>query len=287
MYPEDIRVLARENADQKKRLNLLQDVVFKDVFSADDDDSRTALRRLISVCSHREVSDVRVLNTEINPEYVAGKVIRFDVHAVFNDGEAADLEMQVGHEDDIRPRAAYYVSRLLSGQARVGTDYQSLKRVYQVFFFNGTLFPDSALFPRRYHLVEDTEHDVLSDLMEVLIYELGKLEGKIQAIVEGREEVKNLSAEEKWCIYLKCHGDKDKAGLIQELAGEDEGLMSTERVLDKVSQDYDEWARALFWEKAEMNYNSGRGAVKGRGPLTIRPKSGIDEVRFYREGELA
>jgi hypothetical protein len=71
-----------------------------------------------------------------------------------------------------------------------------------------------------------------------------------------------LSDEEKWCIYLKYHGDRDKAGLIQELAGEDEGLMSTERVLDKVSQDYEEWARALFWEKAEMNYNSGMGAAK-------------------------
>jgi hypothetical protein len=43
-FPDDIREIAREKVSQGKRLNLLQDIVFKDVFSADDDDSRTALR---------------------------------------------------------------------------------------------------------------------------------------------------------------------------------------------------------------------------------------------------
>jgi predicted transposase/invertase (TIGR01784 family) len=259
---QDIRVLAKERAAQGTRLSLLQDIVFKDVFTADDDDSRKALSRLISVCIHREVSAVQVLNSEVSPEYAAGKMVRFDIHVKFNDGETADLEMQMGPSDDnISSRAVFYAVRLLSGQGTRGEDYADLKQAYQIFFFNGLLFPGRSSFPRRYHLAEDTEHDRLSDLIEILFYELGKLEPKAQAILEGRESVKNLTDEERWCLYLKYHRDEDKVELIKELIREDEGLMSTERVLDKVSQDYEEWAKALFWEKAEMNYRSGMGRV--------------------------
>jgi hypothetical protein len=145
-YPEDIRVLAQKNAAQGKRLNLLQDVVFKDVFSADDDDSRKALKRLISVCIHREVADVRVLNSEISPEFVTGKTVRFDVHLDFNDGETADLEMQMGPGDnDIPSRATFYAVRLFSGQAGKQTILPDL-------------FPQQGTFPQQFPVSPPLPH---------------------------------------------------------------------------------------------------------------------------------
>ncbi|MDR3249349.1 MAG: Rpn family recombination-promoting nuclease/putative transposase [Treponema sp.] len=265
-FPADIRERAREKAAQGKRLNLLQDIVFKMVFTANDHDSRLALKSLISTCIHRQVSNVTVLNAEIPPEYLTGKTVRFDVRADFNDGESADLEMQMElGGDDILARAVFYATRLLSGQVHRGDNYRDLKRVYQIFFINKELFPGSPLFPRRYHLMEDTEHDRLNNLIEILFYELPKLEGKAQALVERREEAENLSDEERWCMYMMYQKDEDKAELIKTLIGEDEGLMSTEKVLDKVSRDREEWAKALSRELAEMDYRSGMDNAERKG----------------------
>jgi DNA repair ATPase RecN len=69
-----------------------------------------------------------------------------------------------------------------------------------------------------------------------------------------------LSAEEKWCIFFRYHQDERKEGFIQDLIREEEGLMHAEKVLTKVSKEYEEWARVLFREKAEMDYRSGMHA---------------------------
>jgi chromosome segregation ATPase len=59
--------------------------------------------------------------------------------------------------------------------------------------------------------------------------------------------------------------------------------MSTERVLNKVSRDREEWARALSRELAEMDYNSGMGALERRVQETEqRVREGEQRVR---EGE--
>jgi hypothetical protein len=50
-----------------------------------------------------------------------------------------------------------------------------------------------------------------------------------------------------------------------------------------VSQDYEEWARALFWEKAEMNYQSGMGAAKKA--LQAAKQEARDEKRGRKKAE--
>jgi predicted transposase/invertase (TIGR01784 family) len=53
--------------------------------------------------------------------------------------------------------------------------------------------------------------------------------------------------------------------LIKELCREDRGIMSAEKVLNKVSQEYEEWAKALFREKVEMDYRSEMYASHRKG----------------------
>ena len=49
----------------EERLCLMEDVVFKIMFSSDTDNSREALRHLLSACTRREVTKVKVLNNEL------------------------------------------------------------------------------------------------------------------------------------------------------------------------------------------------------------------------------
>jgi predicted transposase/invertase (TIGR01784 family) len=267
--PEDIRRQARENAKLGKSLNILQDIVFKNVFGADNDDSREALRSLLSSIIHREVSRVEVKNTELLPEYLTGKVVRLDIHVIFNDGEAADLEMQMSLSgDDLKNRAAFYAAKLLAGQPEQGEFYGRIKRVYQVFFLDSILFPEDSGFPQRFSLMNGKGTIRLSELIEVIFYELPKLEGLVNRYLRDLgdlEGLKDLSVEEKWCIFLKYKEEKAAAGLIGELCREEEGIMRAEQAISQVSRDYNEWAVALFKEKARRDYNSGLAYARHEG----------------------
>ena len=276
----EIRQLAKQNAAEGKLLNPMMDIVFKTLFSGDDDDSREALRSLLSACTGREVADVKVLNSEIQPEHLGAKTVRIDMHASFNDGQMAGLEMQFGSDgDDQKPRAAFGAARLLSGQGR-GKQYRELKRVYQIFFINSILFPQNGRIPRRYFLMEERDHDILTDVMEVIFYELPKLKAKVQAYCGRRKDSAGFSEEEKWCIYLKYRHKKHAQGLIADLCRKERGIMRAETVLRRVSRDEEQWAKQLFREKAAMDYRSGMGAARDKG-IAI----GYDQARLEYEAK--
>ena len=260
--PRDIKRLARENAASGKILNPMRDTVFKAILTDDSEDSRLALRSLLSHCIRRPVKTVRVLNNELVPEHLAGKTVRLDLHLTFNDGEQAGLEMQMEHSaDDLKARAALYAARMLSGQAKKGGRYKDIKRVYQIFFLNAVLFPESEKLPRRYSLMEQTEHDKLNELQEIIFYELPKLEQRIQA----QNNLENLPGEQKWCIFFKYRQDETMRPLIAEICRQEEGIMHADRALAKVSRDMEKWARALFREKAEMDYYSELYCARDQG----------------------
>jgi hypothetical protein len=95
-FSRELKRLAKENTAQGKPLSILEDAVFKAMLPADNEDSREALRSLLSACTHREVSTVQVLNNYLVPAHLDAKTTRLHVHVTFNDGETADLEMQIG-----------------------------------------------------------------------------------------------------------------------------------------------------------------------------------------------
>jgi predicted transposase/invertase (TIGR01784 family) len=153
----EVRRLARLYVSEGKLLDITRDIVFKTLFSADNPDSREALSSLISACIHRAVTSVRVLNPEILPEYLSGKIVRLDVLAQFNDGERANIEMQVGKSNtDLRNRSVIYAARLLAEQIRKGEVYKDVKRSYQIFFLDFIRFAKSEVPPRRYSFLENT-----------------------------------------------------------------------------------------------------------------------------------
>ncbi|MFP3043405.1 Rpn family recombination-promoting nuclease/putative transposase [Treponema primitia] len=271
-FNPDLRRQARENAKAGKSLDLLSDFVFKALLTANDEDSKTALRCLLSACIHRPVESLSIRNSELLPEYLTGKTIRLDIHLVFNDGEQADIEIQVKKtEDDIKVRAMVYAAYLLSSQAKQGKYYKTISRVYQIFFLNFVLFPESDKIPRRYTMREEDEHDELSEVVKVIFYELPKLKRIADKYFSGEITLKDLPADQKWGIYFRYRNDKRMAGLVEELCRED-GIMQAERMLKKISRTEEQWARALFREKAAMDYRSEMYASREAGKEEVEAK---------------
>jgi predicted transposase/invertase (TIGR01784 family) len=203
-FLKELKRLAKENVAKGKPLCIMDDIVFKAMLSSDTEDSREALRHLLSACIRREVANVQVINNDLIPPHLDAKASRLDVHVTFNDGEAADLEMQMDKSgDDLKTRAAYYTTILMSGQSRRGHTYREIKRVYQIFFLNCVLFPNSNKFPRRYFYMEEEEHDRLTNATEIIFYELPKLESQVRNILAGKVDINSLPEDKKWCMFMK------------------------------------------------------------------------------------
>jgi predicted transposase/invertase (TIGR01784 family) len=253
-----VRRQAREYAAEGRILDVMLDIVFKTLFTADDEDSRESRRLLLSDCTHRAVRNVRVQNNEILPEYLTGKTIRLDIRVTFNDGEQADLEMQIQKsDDDLKARALLLGAKLLAGQMNRGVKYGETKRVNQIFFLNCVLFSGSEKVPRRYFVMEEDEHDRLSQNLEIIFYEMPKLERVVRAYVEGRGDLENLSKEQKWCIFFRYKNEEKMGRMIEELCKQEEGIMRADRALAKISRDEQKWARAFSREVGIIDHESG------------------------------
>jgi predicted transposase/invertase (TIGR01784 family) len=248
----ELKKLARENSVQGKPISILEDTIFKAVFSSDDPDSNEALRLLLSACTKRLVSNVKIIGNELLPPYHGAKSPRLDIHVTFNDGEVADIEMQLSKShDNLKARSVYYSALLLSGQSKRGKPYKQIKRVYQVFFLNFVMFTQSRKLPRRYFFLEEEEHDKLGDEIEIIFYEMPKLEQAVHEILVGKKDMANLTDEEKWCIYLKYRYEEQAQPLIRTLCREEVGIMHAERALKKVDRDYLKYAKQMAEIKNE------------------------------------
>jgi predicted transposase/invertase (TIGR01784 family) len=244
-YRKELRKLVMENAATGKPLMILDDIVFKAMLGSDTEDSNEALRNLLSACTHREITSVSIANNDLIPAHLEAKSSRLDVHVTFNDGEAADLEMQVDpSDDDLKTRAEVYASMLVAAQSKKGKHYNEIKRVYQIFFLNCVLFPQSGKIPRRYSYREEKEHDRLNELTEVVFYEMPKLEQRVRDYLEGKITAESLSEEEKWCIYMKYRHEEHTGKLIKDLCRE-EGIMRAEKTVNGISRDYLKAAREM------------------------------------------
>ena len=298
---KELKRLAKENTAQGKPLSILDDVVFKAMLGSDTEESRGALRLLLSACTRREISKVQVLNSELVPVHLDGKTARLDVHVTFNDGESADLEMQAGKsDDDLKTRAAVYGAMMLAGQTKKGGPYGEVKRVYQIFFLNCVLFPQSAKLPRRYSYREEKEHDCLTEVSEVIFYELPKLEQRVRDCLTGKGDLKTLPEDEKWCIYMRYRHEQRASILIEQLCSEEEGIMLAEKAVAKVDRSMERYARKMAalknrMDHAQMLYNAkkeglqlgreeGREAGRQEGRHEGRQEGrqeGRDEERQY------
>jgi predicted transposase/invertase (TIGR01784 family) len=280
-FSRELKRLAKQDGAQgNKHLCVLNDIVFKAMLTSDSEDSQEALRHLLSACTHRQVSGVRVKNSELLPAHLEAKLARFDVHVTFNDGESADLEMQLCKpEDDLKKRAVQYAAILMSGQSRRGHAYRENKRVYQIFFLNFILFPDSDKLPRRYFYMEEEEHDRLTDSVEIIFYEMPKLEQRVLDILAGKADMETLSEEEKWCMFLKYRHEDRAVKLIEELSRKEEGIMWAERAAAKIDRDYEKFARKMAEEKNRLDIALRREAIRQQALVEGMEKEKLEIAR--------
>ena len=286
LFQSELKKFSQEKAAQGEPLKVMDDIVFKAMLTSGTQDSYKALCSLLTACTHRDVSDVKVLNNEILPMHLGAKSPRLDVNVTFNDGEVANLEMQFCLTvDNLKARSSQYASMLQAGMSIRGKNYKNIKRVYQIFFLNFELFTESTKIPRRYGYREETEHDLLNDQTEIIFYELPKMQRLVNDYFEGKAETKNLSNEEKWCIYIKYRHEEQAKTLINELCLKEEGIMRAEKEVVKVDRDFLRYMRKIDEMKDKIDRFYIEKAAHDKGVLESDEK--WKKVITNKDAEIA
>jgi hypothetical protein len=94
----------------------------------------------------------------------------------------------------------------------------------------------------------------------------------VREYFEGKETLKTLPAEQKWCIYFKYCVEEGMEPLIDELRREEEGIMRADRALRKIERDREKRARAIFWDNQRLVYNSDMRAAEEKAVWPNRKK---------------
>ena len=107
--------------------------------------------------------------------------------------------------------------------------------------------------PRRYQYLEEIEHTRLTDAVEIIFYELPKLEQRVQEVLKEKIEIQSLREDEKWCIFMRYHHEERTAEIMEKLCQEEAGIMHAEKTVNRVSRDYERYARKMAIMKNSMD----------------------------------
>jgi predicted transposase/invertase (TIGR01784 family) len=135
--------------------------------------------------------------------------------------------------------------------------------------------------PRRYSYREETESDRLSDTTEIIFYEMPKLERKVRKMISKIAEVKtkDLSEEEKWCIFMRYHHKKRAAELVEKLYQEEESIMLAQKAVNGISEDYLKFIREMAETKDRLEIGQRvhdaekKGMTKGKLEIARKLKA--------------
>lgn len=266
--------LARQKIREHAEIPILSDSGFKMQLSKGTKASNHCLKRLLSAITGKTVTEVQILNSEITPEFFNAKHPRLDIYCSFDDGQKADIELQMTKEADLEAkRAVYYASKLYAGNLIQGDEYRDIKNVYQIFMTNFTVFKDEKFI---HNFQMNDGNIILTDSLQIIFVELSKTRELI-----SEWDLRNLKPLEFWCILYTC----DRKGeLYQKLHAVDtfrEDLLMFEKSINEISQDEKAWAMQLSIEGGILDYNSAMGSAERRGEARAKLESAVIAVKDF------
>lgn len=133
-----------------------------------------------------------------------------------------NIEMQSISYDYWQERSLFYLAKMYTDQIHEGEDYDNLKKCIHVGILDFNLFEHDRYYS-RFHIWEDTSHELYTDKFEIHILELPKL---------ARYEYPQTELL-RWVQFF---GTKSREEL-QVLAEKDEYIQKAYKRLEKMSAD--------------------------------------------------
>jgi predicted transposase/invertase (TIGR01784 family) len=177
-----------------RSINRMNDYAFKRIFGAEENKD-ILLHFLNSTFQslHMELTDIELIDREIDPEYLGEKYSRLDILGRTHLGTLINIEVQIVNQYNMEKRTLFYWAKLYQGQLSSGQSHSLLKKTITVNIVNFICLPDETRYHNTFHIYEQETHHKLLDDLEIHFLELPKL---LRTVTTPRTTL------EKWLLYL-------------------------------------------------------------------------------------
>ncbi|MCD8149065.1 MAG: Rpn family recombination-promoting nuclease/putative transposase, partial [Clostridiales bacterium] len=202
------------------------------------------------------VEETELMPTFLPQESAEDKLGILDVRVKLSDGTQMDFEMQVAAFDYWENRIIFYLSKMCTEQLKKGELYEKMKKCIHVSILNFIHFPEDDRCYRTVSFCDVETGELYSDLMEIKILELKKLQ----------KDISDDSSVYDWMRFFSGKSRKE----FEDMAHTDEYIGEACEALKKMSADEKKRLEYEAREKALRDYNSqvksyyDRGREEGR-----------------------
>ncbi len=251
-YYNDIDIINKQqDVKLMEKLNPMMDFVFKALFGKEDNESKMLLIELLNDIlvprGEDKIQDIKHLNPFNYKEFETDKLSILDIKAKTEKEEVINIEVQVKAEDNYRKRSLYYWSKAYAETIQEAESYRNLKKTIVINIMGYNAINESNSLHTTFKVLEEDEHFILLDDLQIHYLELTKLPDK---------EVKDLEGVELWLTFLKEADKKDNDARIEELRERSKAMSTAINKLEEISAD--ERMRELYRarEKSRLDMKS-------------------------------
>ena len=245
----------------RQLINLKIDYAFKLIFGKQGNEPilMAFLNAALKFPQESQITNVTLLNPELNKEYKDDKKSVMDIRAVTAEGIYVNIEIQLANRHDMERRSLYYWAKMYTLQMHEGMAYQELANTITINILDFNYIKQTRSYHSVFRLFEKDEGFELTEALEIHFMELPKL------LIKWRE--RQVSPWEdalvRWLFLLEGSEDEEILKTLEEIAMQDP-------VLNKAIEE---------WEKSSDD-------PKVREEYLARRKAVLDEMAAVREAEL-
>lgn len=242
-------------------MDLKVDFAFKQLFGKPGNEPILIafLNAALKLPENERITSIEILNSELEPKHLDDKKSVLDIHARSENGVRINIEIQLANRYDMEKRTLYYWSRIYSGQLTEGMGYKELAKTITINILNFRFVKPTERYHTTFHLFEDEEDFILTDVLEIHFMEIPKL------IVNWRRKAVNLHEDllVRWLLLLEAGENEDIRRELEAIAMQDSTMKKAFEEWEDISRDPHAWAE----------YESRRKAI-------------LDDAAAVREAEL-
>jgi len=244
-------------------INRINDYAFKRIFGSEEgkDALLGFLNAVLRLPPGRELTDVELLDREIDPTHLLDRGVRLDVLARTKEGTLINIEVQVANQYNIDKRTMYYWAGLYHGQLTSGQQFADLRKTVTINILSFDWFRSDSRHHRTFHVRDDETGEPLNDDLEIHFLELEKIKTIKRRPADALEAwmmyLNNLEGEEMEAIAMDNPGIK-KALTIEQAFWQSKKERRLYELREKAIRDE---ISALAGARAE---GEAEGEAKGR-----------------------
>ncbi|WP_234121384.1 Rpn family recombination-promoting nuclease/putative transposase [Clostridium hydrogenum] len=257
------------NYDDKIILDPKNDIVFQKIFGSPENEDIliSFLNAILEETEKEKIKHIEYVDTKLSDiEAVDDKIGILDVRVITEKEIHINVEIQLINRYNMLKRTLFYWSRLYSNQIKKGEDYKRLNKTITINILNFN-YIESKKYHTAYHLYEDDERTMLTDILEIHFVELPKF------LDENLEMNNSL---DKWLTFLT----KPEKEVMEVVEMSEPAIRKAITVLDMLSRDPETVRLAELRMKKILDEKSMLEGAKEEGKI-----EGLEEGRAVGKTE--